>query len=67
MTSDLTNEIASLTLDGGESIPSNSRRYVRTGHHQRHHLHTRRAVTLDPETNEEKLRIVLLGATNVGK
>jgi hypothetical protein len=64
MTSDLPNEIASLKLDS-ESTPSTTRRY-RTGHHQRHHLHTKRAATLDPENNEEKLRIVILGATKVG-
>ena len=34
---------------------------------QRHYLHTKRAATVDPETNEEKLRIVVLGATKVGK
>jgi hypothetical protein len=62
MTSDLPNEIASLKLDG----ESTTRRYYRTGHHQRHHLHTKRAITLDPESNEEKLRIVILGATKVG-
>jgi hypothetical protein len=65
MTSDLPNEIASLKLDG-ESTPSTTRRYYRTGHHQRHHLHTKRAATIDTETNEEKLRIVILGATKVG-
>ncbi len=63
MASDLSNEISSLKLDGSEST---TRRYYRTGHHQRHHIHTKRAVTLDPETNEEKLRIVVLGATKVG-
>jgi hypothetical protein len=62
MTSELPNEIASLKL-GGEST---TRRYYRTGNHQRHHLHTKRAATLDPDTNEEKLRIVILGATKVG-
>jgi hypothetical protein len=65
MTSDLPNEIPSLKLDD-ESTSSTTRRYYRTGHHQRHHLHTKRAVTLDPERNEEKLRIVILGATKVG-
>jgi hypothetical protein len=66
MTSDLSNEITSLKLDG-ESTPSTTRRFYRTGHHQRHHLHTKRAATIDPETNEQKLRIVVLGATKVGE
>ena len=66
MTSDLSNEITSLKLDG-ETTPSTTRRFYRTSHHQRHHLHSKRAATLDPETNEEKLRIVVLGATKVGE
>ncbi|CAF0769454.1 unnamed protein product [Adineta ricciae] len=49
------------------STPTASRRYYKTGHHQRHHLHSKRSITIDPETNEEKLRIVVLGATKVGK
>jgi hypothetical protein len=65
MTTDLSNEIAALKVDD-ESTSSTTRRYYGTGHHQRHHLHTKRAVTLDPETHEEKLRIVILGATKVG-
>ena len=63
MTSDLSNEITSLKLDGD----STTRRFYRTSNHQRHHLHTKRSATLDPETNEEKLRIVVLGATKVGE
>jgi hypothetical protein len=69
MTSNLSNGIASLKVDD-DQVPlptsSPSRRHYRFGHHHRHHLHTKRAATLDPETNEEKLRIVVLGATKVG-
>ena len=43
------------------------RRSCETAHHQRHHLHSKRAATVDSETNEEKLRIVVLGATKVGQ
>lgn len=67
MTSDLSEKINLLKLEEDESASSTTRRYCRTGHHQRHHLHNKRAATLDPETNEEKLRIVILGATKVGK
>lgn len=71
MTSDLSEKIDLLKLEEDESVSASSttttRRYYRTGHHQRHHLHSKRAATLDPETNEEKLRIVILGATKVGK
>jgi hypothetical protein len=67
MTSDLSNEIASLKLDGESTSSTTTRQFYRTSHHQRHHLHTKRAATLDPETNEEKLRIVVLGATKVGE
>ena len=67
MTSDLSEKINLLKLEEDESASSTTRRYYRTGHHQRHHLHNKRAATLDPETNEEKLRIVILGATKVGK
>lgn len=72
MTSDLPNEIAPLKIDATESssttaTTTSARRYYQTSHHQRHHLHSKRAATLDPDTNEEKLRIVVLGATKVGK
>ena len=69
MQSDLSNEIATLKLDSDQarlSTPSTNRRHYKTGHHQRHHLHTKRAATIDPDTNEEKLRIVVLGTTKVG-
>jgi hypothetical protein len=69
MSSNLSNEIESLKLDNnrnGLSTPSATRRYYGTGHYQRHHLHKKRAATIDPEPNEEKLRIVVLGATIVG-
>ena len=70
MTSDLTNDMSALTFEADQvrlSTPASSRRCYKTGHHQRHHLHTKRAATIDPETNEEKLRIVVLGATRVGE
>lgn len=69
MASDLSNEIGSLKIDAKESSVSttSARRYYQTSHHQRHHLHSKRAATLDPDTNEEKLRIVVLGATKVGR
>ncbi|CAF1135555.1 unnamed protein product [Adineta steineri] len=70
MTSDFPNEMSPSKLDTGQvrlSTPSTNRRFYKTSHHQRHNLHTRRAATIDPETNEEKLRIVVLGATKVGK
>jgi hypothetical protein len=69
MKSDLSNEISTLKIDGnqsGLSTASTNRRYYKTGHHQRHHLHTKRAATIDPDPSEEKLRIVVLGATKVG-
>jgi hypothetical protein len=69
MTSNLSNDITSLKLNDDQvHLPTSStaRRHYGTGHHHRHHLHTKRAVTLDPETHEEKLRIVVLGATKVG-
>ncbi|UJR22343.1 hypothetical protein I4U23_025405 [Adineta vaga] len=70
MKSDPTNEISTLKLETDQvhlPTPSTNRRYYKISHHQRHHLHSKRSVTIDPETNQEKLRIVILGATKVGK
>lgn len=67
MTSNLSEKINRLKLEDEDESSSTTPRYYRTSHHQRHHLHSKRAATLDPESNEEKLRIVILGATKVGK
>jgi hypothetical protein len=69
MTSDLSDDIGSLRLnDDRVRLPSNStsRRNYATGQNQRHKLHSKRAATIDAESNDEKLRIVVLGATKVG-
>ena len=58
------------SLHASEPTKLNDRRVstsLMAQHHQRHYLHHKRAATVDPETNEEKLRIVVLGATKVGK
>jgi hypothetical protein len=48
------------------STNSTSRRNYGSGQHRRHKLHSHRAATIDHESHEEKLRIVVLGATKVG-
>ncbi|CAF4664406.1 unnamed protein product, partial [Rotaria sp. Silwood2] len=70
MTSGVSDELGSLKLnDDRARLPTNStsRRNYATGQNQRHSLSSRRAVTVDHDNREEKLRIVVLGATKVGK
>ncbi|CAF2578343.1 unnamed protein product [Rotaria sp. Silwood2] len=59
MTSTCSNTISSVKVDDDTTHGSKNR--------QRHHVQTKRAVTLDAETHKETLRIVVLGATKVGK
>ena len=69
MTSDLSDALGSFKLnDERVRLPSSTgggRRSLTSGH--RHGLHAKRAATIDPESSEEKLRIVVLGATKVGR
>lgn len=70
MTSDLSDALGSFKLnDERIRLPSSTggsgRRALTSGH--RHGLHAKRAATIDPESSEEKLRIVVLGATKVGR
>ncbi|CAF1205671.1 unnamed protein product [Rotaria sordida] len=70
MTSGLSDELGSLKLNDDRarlSTNSTSRRNYASGHNQRHSLHSRRAATIDHDNRDEKLRIVVLGATKVGK
>ena len=70
MTSDLSDELGSLKLNNDRvrvSNNSNSRRNYGSGQKPRHSLHPKRAATIDQEGHEEKLRIVVLGATKVGQ
>lgn len=69
MTSDFSNTVSSVNVDGDSVRLSRTS----TNHHcneidrqQRQNLHTKRAATIDAETHKEKLRIVVLGATKVG-
>jgi len=69
MTSDLTNELGSLKLSNDRvrvTNNPNSRRNHGSGQHPRHSLYPKRAATIDHGDHEEKLRIVVLGATKVG-
>jgi hypothetical protein len=69
MTSDLSNEFGGLQLNDDRvriSTNTNSRRNHGSGQHPRRSLHPKRAATIDHESHEEKLRIVVLGATKVG-
>ncbi|CAF0893226.1 unnamed protein product [Rotaria sordida] len=59
MTSTCSNTVSSVKVN------DNSNRHCHEIDH--HRVHTKRAVTLDVETHKEKLRIVVLGATKVGK
>ena len=64
MTSDLSDALGSFKLnDERVRLPSNSgsRRSYSSGQGHRHGLHAKRAATIDPESSEEKLRIVVLG------
>jgi hypothetical protein len=69
MTSDLSDELGSLKLREDRrrtSTSSTSRRNYGSGQNKRHSLIPKRAATIDHESHEEKLRIVVLGATKVG-
>ncbi|CAF3974767.1 unnamed protein product, partial [Rotaria sp. Silwood1] len=61
MTSTFSNTISSVKVDD-----NNDSNHISTNR-QRHHVQAKRAVTLDVETHKEKFRIVVLGATKVGK
>lgn len=72
MTSDLSDQLGSLKLSDDRvrlttTTHSPSRRTPHSGSNQRPHLHAKRAATIDHESHEEKLRIVILGATKVGQ
>lgn len=70
MTSGLSDELGSLKLNDGRATlttNSTSRRNYATGQNQRHNLRSKRAITVDHDNHEEKLRIVVLGATRVGR
>ena len=65
MTSDLTDELGSLEVnDNRVSISSNLT--SRRSQTSRPRLRPNRAATIDHGSHEEKLRIVVLGATKVG-
>ncbi len=69
MTSDLSNGLGSLKLHDDRvqmSTNSTSRRNHGSGQNQRPKLRTNRSATIDHGCHEEKLRIVVLGATKVG-
>jgi hypothetical protein len=66
MTSDLSEEFGSLKLNNNQVQISNGRRPHGSGQNQRPKLRSSRAATIDHGTQEEKLRIVVLGATKVG-
>lgn len=69
MTSGLPDELDSLKHKNDRARVSTStpnRRSYTSGQNQRHNLHSKRAVTIDHDNHEEKLRIVVLGATKVG-
>jgi hypothetical protein len=69
MTSDLSDELGSLKLHDDRvrtSTNSTSRRSHGSGQNQRPNLRSNRSVTIDHGCHDEKLRIVVLGATKVG-
>lgn len=69
MTSDLSDQLGSLQLNNDRiSMPTNStsRRYYGSNENTRSKLRSNRAATIDHGSHEEKLRIVVLGATKVG-
>ena len=68
MTSDLSNKLNLLKLNdrGRMSTNSTSRRSYPIHQNQHRSLHSKRAVTVDHNSHEEKIRIVVLGATKVG-
>ncbi|CAF1596623.1 unnamed protein product [Rotaria magnacalcarata] len=63
MTSAFPNRMSPIK-DQGNSTNS---RCIQVDTNQRSHLHTKRAVTLDQESHNDKLRVVVLGSTKVGK
>jgi hypothetical protein len=70
MTSDLSDELRSLKVNNDQiqiSNNSNSRRHYGSNQNQRPKLRSSRAATIDHGCHEEKLRIVVLGATKVGQ
>ena len=70
MTSDLSDQLGSLQLNNDRiSMPTNSssRRYYGPNENSRAKLRSSRAATIDHGSHEEKLRIVVLGATKVGR
>ena len=66
MTSDLSEEFGSLKLNNNQVQITNGRRQYGSGQNQRPRLRSSRAATIDHGSQEEKLRIVVLGATKVG-
>ena len=64
MTSNLSDELGSLKLHDDRVRMSTSRRSHGSG--QRPNLRTKRSATIDHGCQDEKLRIVVLGATKVG-
>ena len=69
MTSELSDELGSLKINDDRvrmSTNSNSRRKYGSSQNQRPNLRSNRAATIDHGSHEEKLRIVVLGATKVG-
>ncbi|CAF0998537.1 unnamed protein product [Adineta steineri] len=70
MTSDLSDDLNSLKLQDNRrrtSANNSSRRNHASGQQKRPSFQSKRAATIDHEGPEEKLRIVVLGATKVGK
>jgi hypothetical protein len=69
MTSDLSDELGSLKLNDDRvrmSTNSTSRRSQGSGQNHRPKFRSNRSATIDHGSHEEKLRIVVLGATKVG-
>lgn len=67
MTSAYSNSTSSVKIEGDSvRVSTTNNRYHEVDNNQRSHLQTKRAATLDPETNKDRFRIVVLGATRVG-
>jgi hypothetical protein len=69
MKTDLSDELGSLELHNDrrrKSSNSSARRNYGSSQNKRHSLHSKRSATIDHGNHEEKLRIVVLGATKVG-
>lgn len=71
MTSDLSDALNSFKLNGDRirlsSSNSNQRRHWGSGQKHRFSIQSKRSVTIDAESDAEKLRVVILGATRVGR